>query len=351
MPSIINAATSGGLISTADTSGELQLQTASTTALTIGSSQKVGIGNSIPGSFNAFANNLVIGTGAGSAGMTIYSGSANGSNISFADGTTGNQPYEGYISYSHSDNSLGFWVNYTGSSAARLFIDSSGNTFVGKTSDSDAAQGLSLYPSGSISYNDNNSGNRTPVSFRRSGTQVGSIRTTAANTSYYTASSDTNGAVLVNAGIAFPPTQVASADANTLDDYEEGTFTPTIVGGITGVTYTSQEGFYTKVGRFVSYTLRVSISAGTAAGSIVQITGLPFASNANGNNQYFSGGLFTYAGPSIAGSLTTNLPTVYTPFNSTAIQLYRTDGDSLLGTQLNSASTFNGYFIGSYFTS
>jgi hypothetical protein len=44
MASIINAATSGGLISTGDTSGQLQLQTAGTTALTIDSSQNLGVG-------------------------------------------------------------------------------------------------------------------------------------------------------------------------------------------------------------------------------------------------------------------------------------------------------------------
>ena len=44
MASIINAATSGGLITTADTSGILNIQTASTTAVTIDGSQNVGIG-------------------------------------------------------------------------------------------------------------------------------------------------------------------------------------------------------------------------------------------------------------------------------------------------------------------
>ena len=48
MASIINAATSGGLISTADTSGILQLQTAGTTAVTVNASQNVGIGTSSP---------------------------------------------------------------------------------------------------------------------------------------------------------------------------------------------------------------------------------------------------------------------------------------------------------------
>jgi hypothetical protein len=48
MASIINANTSGGLISTGDTSGQLQLQTGGTTALTVTSAQQVGIGTSSP---------------------------------------------------------------------------------------------------------------------------------------------------------------------------------------------------------------------------------------------------------------------------------------------------------------
>ena len=48
MASIINAATSGGLVTTADTSGILQLQTASTTAVTVDASQNVGVGTASP---------------------------------------------------------------------------------------------------------------------------------------------------------------------------------------------------------------------------------------------------------------------------------------------------------------
>jgi hypothetical protein len=79
-------------------------------------------------------------------------------------------------------------------------------------------------------------------------------------------------------GIAFPATQSASADANTLDDYEEGTWTPIIggTGGQSGQSYSGQEGHYTKVGRVVTVNFRVVLSAkGTITGSAV-ITGLPF---------------------------------------------------------------------------
>jgi hypothetical protein len=60
-------------------------------------------------------------------------------------------------------------------------------------------------------------------------------------------------------GITFPATQSASSNANTLDDYEEGTFTPTVIGGTTAGTgtYNTQTGSYTKVGRLVSFRLQV----------------------------------------------------------------------------------------------
>lgn len=89
--------------------------------------------------------------------------------------------------------------------------------------------------------------------------------------------------------IKFPATQVASADANTLDDYEEGTFTPTITfttPGDLSVTYAIQHGKYTKIGRKVFITLGVATSAfthSTASGS-VQLPGLPFTSNNTSND-------------------------------------------------------------------
>jgi hypothetical protein len=63
------------------------------------------------------------------------------------------------------------------------------------------------------------------------------------------------------AGITFPATQSASSDANTLDDYEEGTWTPSQGAGLTVVGAFSSTGTYTKVGRLV--TLRGSVSGAT----------------------------------------------------------------------------------------
>jgi hypothetical protein len=70
----------------------------------------------------------------------------------------------------------------------RARIDSSGNFFLAKTSDSDAAQGISLFAAGEASYNNNNTGTRTTIGFRRSGTSVGSISTTTSSTAYNTSS-------------------------------------------------------------------------------------------------------------------------------------------------------------------
>jgi hypothetical protein len=83
-------------------------------------------------------------------------------------------------------------------------------------------------------------------------------------------------------GIQFPAVQIPSADANTLDDYEEGTFSPTVIGTSTAgtVTYAVQTGKYTKIGRLVHIQLFVSWSSGTGTGSLY-IGGLPFASSAS----------------------------------------------------------------------
>jgi hypothetical protein len=79
------------------------------------------------------------------------------------------------------------------------------------------------------------------------------------------------------AGITFPATQSASSDANTLDDYEEGTFTPTAVGSTTAGTgtYGTQTGVYTKIGRFVHAYIGIDWSAHTGTGNL-RISGLPF---------------------------------------------------------------------------
>jgi len=79
--------------------------------------------------------------------------------------------------------------------------------------------------------------------------------------------------------IKFPATQNASSDVNTLDDYEEGTWTPALAfgGASVGITYTSQQGGYVKIGKLVTYYGSISLSnKGSSTGSAT-VTGLPFS--------------------------------------------------------------------------
>ena len=80
--------------------------------------------------------------------------------------------------------------------------------------------------------------------------------------------------------IPFPATQNPSADANTLDDYEEGSWTPTfITTGTqpTGVTYTLQLGRYIKIGTCVLFWFRLQLSSvGTGGTGNGRVGGLPF---------------------------------------------------------------------------
>lgn len=92
-------------------------------------------------------------------------------------------------------------------------------------------------------------------------------------------------------GIVFPSTQSASTDANTLDDYEEGTFTPAITGSTTAgtATYVGRSGRYTKVGNQVHVQIFIDWNGHTGTGD-TRITGLPFTNGAN-----FSGAVVGYA--------------------------------------------------------
>lgn len=87
--------------------------------------------------------------------------------------------------------------------------------------------------------------------------------------------------VLSGGAISFPATQVPSAGANDLDDYEEGSFTPVIAGTTAaGVgTYSTQSGTYTKIGNRVLFEIDITWSAHTGTGNMI-LTGLPFTAGA-----------------------------------------------------------------------
>jgi hypothetical protein len=98
-------------------------------------------------------------------------------------------------------------------------------------------------------------------------------------------------------GIDFSAT-AGTGTSELLADYEEGDWTPVIGGstGTSGQTYDLQAGYYTKVGRLVTVTFRVALTAkGTITGN-AQIQGLPYTiKNANGGQSSAAIGTFVLA--------------------------------------------------------
>ena len=94
------------------------------------------------------------------------------------------------------------------------------------------------------------------------------------------------------AGITFPATQSASSDANTLDDYEEGTWTPVLQfgGANVGITYSVQGGAYTKIGNLVTLNCRIGLSNKGSSTGNARITGLPFTPTASSYQAILPGG-------------------------------------------------------------
>jgi len=197
-------------------------------------------------------------------------------------------------------------------------IDSSGNLLVGKTSPSISTAGGEIRSSGIMAATVSNG---TPLylsrlstdgeiaQFRKDGSTVGSIGiVSGTGDNLYITGDSTHGGLqfgtdLVTAAKNGAPSDATvdlgngnyrwrnlylsggvylggTGSANLLDDYEEGTFTPTFGGSTTdpsGVTYDSQVGQYTKVGRIVHVAIKLGTDAITSIGSgNLRIRGLPF---------------------------------------------------------------------------
>lgn len=107
--------------------------------------------------------------------------------------------------------------------------------------------------------------------------------------------------------IKFPATQNASANVNTLDDYEEGTWTPTVGGN---ATYNVQVGSYVKIGRVVYITAKMNINV-LGTGSASTMSGLPFTASADVGQVLPVANLLTAsANITIFGTVTANGTTI-----------------------------------------
>ena len=223
----LNANTSTGFIATSDTSGVLQLQTGGTAAVTVDASQNVGIGVT-PSAF-----------GSGS-----YKALQIGGSLSFMGRAGGSDAYMMSNTYFDQTN-----YKYVASLAAARYTQNGGEHQWFNAASGTAGNTISFTQAMTLNAN-------------------GVLALQGASTS-------ANGV-----GITFPATQSASSDANTLDDYEEGTWTPAL-GGTWTSNPTGLSGHYTKIGRLV--TVYLDFNNGTKASSISgYFTGLPFTTSING---------------------------------------------------------------------
>jgi hypothetical protein len=158
-------------------------------------------------------------------------------------------------------------------------------------------------------------------------------------------------------GITFPASQSASGDANTLDDYEEGTFTPTWSGANSG-SGTRGSGSYIKIGRFVTVTIVMNdVTFITFSGTL--FCSLPFtAGSPGGGAQYTAGPMYYYTGGNWnTGSTTAGITPNPNDGDSTMVFTYMLvngDRQSAVGSSsctLSGASSTYARFSVSYFTS
>jgi len=303
----LRAENSEGHVNFTTNGGGFQFETgASGTVAVIDSSGDVGIGETTPlgqlhikgtdvgATASAQGNSLILEDTEN--GLSILSSTVGAGYINFGDSDDNNI---GMIIYGHSSNAMNFWTN----AAERMRIDSSGNVGIGTSS-----------PGGLLTVNETSNGQIIQLSL--SGTEIGNLGTVGNDMYVGTGDTtlrfhdsgddirpaDTTGSARDNAvdlghpGAAFKDLYVGSGiyltgtdAANYLDDYEEGTWTPSYGGVTTEGTYTygQQVGTYVKIGRTVTITCQITNITATSEGSgNVKIYDFPFTVTNSGAGYY-----------------------------------------------------------------
>jgi hypothetical protein len=333
----------------------------SSTSLFINSSNRVTVGTDSGYGLDNSADDFVVANIVNHSGMSIVSNASNSSSIFFTD--TGNSSI-GKIVYSHSSDDMKF----TTANTEHMRIDSSGNFMVGKTSTGIGSAGAEFKSDGrliaTVSGNYSALLNRLSsdgdiVQFRKDGTTVGSIGVFSSDNIYISGNSShagiqfgseaifgfkngslTNTLDVGNASSQWRDIYLAgglyvggTGTANKLDDYEEGTWTPSYgFDGGGSVTMSNQEGHYVKIGKLVIATVGMSTSALSSPSGQARINGLPFTKEAVSESGFSNGLVYRW------GTDFNNFGTVV--IDSTSYALMYTSGFNQTQTSVVSGSDF-----------
>jgi len=193
------------------------------------------------------------------------------------------------------------------SDATAITIDSSENVGIGATNPNRGSHDRALLVSNTgsgarsaIEIEGNSSNANGTVTFLNNGTSAASIDNRGSGTLTFNTGSSLTERLRIQAGggISF---NGDTASANALDDYETGTFTPSVSGGYgSAPSYNGQTGIYTKIGKLVLAHIRIAVASGSRGGSALTFVGLPFSnqSTIDGggfviyNNNFHSSGEF-----------------------------------------------------------
>jgi len=355
-------------------------------AITIDSSENVGIGISLPSPYDDGGDKLVIGKTNARSGMTIVSSTSTAGSLHFADGT-GTASYRGILAYYHDNDSMRFSTSAT----ERMRIDSSGNVLVGQTAQNLATAGVSLNSAGYVQattdsvalYANRTGSNGNIINLYKNNALVGTIGTNGELGIgdedvgiYFSPSTDSiipcnpasgyvNRGSAIDLGYSSVPFQDiylsggvfvgGTGSANKLDDYEEGTAFGDI-SDASGDTYNfyEQNGqynriTYTKIGRLVYFSIRfyTSSTGSATGGDQARITGLPFAAI---NGQPTGGARFqvSYSDANTSNALVMG---GIIPDNSTIIMLNKQDLDGTYSNlTISELGAFHGDVMGMYHT-